>query len=144
MAAEFSSLLFSSPFFYFLFLQSVSFDTYRMNYYSGRDHPPIFLSLALPFFQFTWATLVSIHGLVGFSFRLGLHFSGGTTRYFFRDPLFLFIRFGKRFVNTLQLLCCIFLSKHLSVLSLYLSFCRILLSFVKYIDSIFAYIISIN
>lgn len=36
----------------------------------------------------------------------GLHFSGGNTRYFFRDALFSFIGFGKRFVNTL--LCCIF------------------------------------
>lgn len=40
-----------------------------------RTRSPLFLFFflffrALPFFQFTWAILVSIHGLVGFSFRL--------------------------------------------------------------------------
>lgn len=131
MAAEFSSLLLSEQFF---FSQSVSFDTCRTDY-GGRDHH---FFLAFPFFRFTWAILVSIHGLVGFSFRLGLHFSGGTTRYF---PEMLYF-FSSGLASDLLIPCSAvyFFPRHLSVLSFYLSLRRIFWSSV-YIDSIFAYIL---
>lgn len=75
MVAEFHHCFYLNSFFFFHY-------QYLLIHAARTTADAITSFLALPLFRFIWAILVSIHG-IGFSFRLGLHFSGGTTRYLF-------------------------------------------------------------
>lgn len=96
--------VFITAFYLNSFLQSVSFDTRRMDY-SGRDHLFFLRCLSSDSPRRYWFLFMGL----GFRFALGCILAEALlffSFFFFGDVMFLFIWFGKRFVNTL--LCCIF------------------------------------